>query len=357
MAAPVTTTDAVWRAQDTTPGDVEAALRRLLSEVHARDDANVPSRVLNFVCIVDRAYAGEAANRLRRVGRFHPSRTIMLAVSPGRTTLDAVATVTTPESAGGAPAIAHETVVLECGPEHVAHADTVVDPLVVSDLPTAVWSPHGHDEGVEALRSLAQIVLLDSADEAEPADALERVRDLSSEVYVVDLAWLRSAPWRERIAAAFDARRRPELARLSEVTVRHHVDSRISALLLAGWLGSRLGWDAGRLTTAQDAATGRAHARKQDVAVRLEADPALSVRGLSSVALASASGLRLVLERGPGGLHATEERPRAAAASWTILGASRGEAGILGEGIRQALLRDPTYRPALEAAGRLAGVR
>ena len=37
--------------------------------------------------------------------------------------------------------------------------------------------------------------------------------------------------------------------------------------------------------------------------------------------------------------------------TWTVLGASRGEAGILGEGIRQALLRDPTYAPALEAAG------
>jgi hypothetical protein len=32
------------------------------------------------------------------------------------------------------------------------------------------------------------------------------------------------------------------------------------------------------------------------------------------------------------------------------MGASRGEAGILGEGIRQALLRDHTYAPALEHA-------
>ncbi len=35
--------------------------------------------------------------------------------------------------------------------------------------------------------------------------------------------------------------------------------------------------------------------------------------------------------------------------AWTVMGASRGEAGILGEGVRQALLRDPTYKPALEA--------
>jgi hypothetical protein len=33
-----------------------------------------------------------------------------------------------------------------------------------------------------------------------------------------------------------------------------------------------------------------------------------------------------------------------------VLGASRGEAGILGEGIRQALLRDPTYAPAVRCA-------
>jgi hypothetical protein len=33
-----------------------------------------------------------------------------------------------------------------------------------------------------------------------------------------------------------------------------------------------------------------------------------------------------------------------------VLGASRGEGGILGEGVRQALLRDPTYGPALSCA-------
>ena len=38
---------------------------------------------------------------------------------------------------------------------------------------------------------------------------------------------------------------------------------------------------------------------------------------------------------------------------WKILGASRGEGGILGEGVRQALLRDPTYGPALDAAREL----
>ncbi len=56
------------------------------------------------------------------------------------------------------------------------------------------------------------------------------------------------------------------------------------------------------------------------------------------------------LDRGPGGLHARRHDRDGSERTWTLLGASRGEGGILGEGIRQALLRDPTYRPALQAA-------
>ena len=49
------------------------------------------------------------------------------------------------------------------------------------------------------------------------------------------------------------------------------------------------------------------------------------------------------------GLKHLPETRRGEKRDWTILGASRGEAGILGEGIRQALLRDQTYAPALAA--------
>jgi hypothetical protein len=57
----------------------------------------------------------------------------------------------------------------------------------------------------------------------------------------------------------------------------------------------------------------------------------------------------LSLDRGRGGLTAHQQRSDGER-EWQILGASRGEGGILGEGVRQALLRDPTYGPALKAA-------
>jgi hypothetical protein len=63
-----------------------------------------------------------------------------------------------------------------------------------------------------------------------------------------------------------------------------------------------------------------------------------------------ASGRTLELDRGSGGLRAHTVAPGGEQREWTIPGASRGEQGVLGEGIRQALLRDPTYVPALHAA-------
>ncbi len=181
------------------------------------------------------------------------------------------------------------------------------------------------------------------------------MRALSDRAYVVDLAWLRSTPWRERLATAFDPPQlRRELSLLQTLTIRHHPDSTIAALLLVGWLASRLGWDVPPLTALEDALTGVGRTRRQDVALRLLAAPELSVRGLAGLTLETAGGWRLRLDRGPGGLHAFRRDPRGVEREWTLLGASRGEAGILGEGIRQALLRDPTYAPALAAVARMA---
>jgi hypothetical protein len=79
----------------------------------------------------------------------------------------------------------------------------------------------------------------------------------------------------------------------------------------------------------------------------------MNAPGLAGITLATASGMSLSLDRGPGGLSARRRMTDGRESTWTVMGASRGEAGILGEGIRQALLRDPTYRPALAAAERM----
>jgi glucose-6-phosphate dehydrogenase assembly protein OpcA len=342
----------VWSERDTTPGAVEEALRQLITEQCSRHDAYAPARVLNLVVVVDREWRGEILNRLDRVGRYHPSRTILCAVEPDRTSIDAnVAITAVHDPKPGELALTRERVVLDMGPHHLEKLDTIVDPLVVPDIATVVWSPHGHPEAVDALMHLAQVVLVDSVMEPDAAAAVARARELAADAYVVDLAWLRSTPWRERVASTFDPPQwRDELGRIDSVTVRHHPESAIAGLLFCGWLASRLGWEPGGLMDANGSLRGHAHARRQDVQLELVPDPTMSVPGLAGIEIGTASGMRIALDRGPGGLTARRSDRKGRESTWTVLGASRGEAGILGEGIRQALLRDPAYRRSLDQA-------
>jgi glucose-6-phosphate dehydrogenase assembly protein OpcA len=348
--------DEVWSERDTTPAKIEAALRRIVAEHYHSDHPFVPARVLNVVAIVDAEFRGEIENRFERVGRYHPSRLILCAVEEGRTAIDAWAGVGTEDAVPrpGHLALARERVELAVGLKHLPKLDTIVDPLLVSDLATMVWSPHGHDEAVDALRRLAQIVLVDTQDEPDVARSLSRVEELSAHAYVVDLAWLRSTPWRERVAAAFDPPvLRASLGNVTAVTVRHREDSLAAAMLFCGWLSSRLGWTPGPLSRSDRCLTGHARGRRQEVRIQLE--PAnQDAPGLAGVTIETASGESVALDRAPGGLKSVRRARDGSEQTWTVLGASRGEGGILGEGVRQALLRDPTYRPALACARELA---
>src|SRR5207302_2774087 len=196
-------------------------------------DRFMPARVLNMIVFVDREWSGEIANRLRGVGRYHASRVLVLSYEPGRRRLDGRVMI----ASEGDPemqelALLRETVIVEIGDVHLDDLVTIADPLVVTDLPTLLWSPHGHPEVVAELLALCQAVLVDSVDEPVPREALDRACALTREAYVVDLAWLRSTPWRERVAASFDPPRlRRELRTLTGVSVRHHPESTIAGLL------------------------------------------------------------------------------------------------------------------------------
>jgi len=124
-------------------------------------------------------------------------------------------------------------------------------------------------------------------------------------------------------------------------------------MLLLGWLSSRLGWEPGQLTEHKNGATGKAKSHKHEIKLALEPDDTMTSPGLAGITVTSASGMSVSLDRGPGGLTARRKTADGEERTWTVTGASRGESGILGEGIRQALLRDHTYGPALAATRKM----
>lgn len=327
-------------------------MRDLLRERHAANQTLVPARVLNLVVVVDRPWKGEIANRLERVGRYHGSRTILCAVEPGRTTLDARVVMSYQEpAAGDGVGVILERVQIDLGEVHLASLESVIDPIRAAEIPTMVWSPHGHDEAITSLLEITDVILLDSDAEPDTPAALARASELSASAYVVDLAWLRTTPWRERLAAAFDPPGRRELlGQVGQLVARHQADSTASATLLAGWLASRLGWTPRSLNRESGGvARGVAYDVEREIEVQLDSSDQL-VPGLTGVTVAVPGGWSLSLDRASGGLCARGRSETGRESTWKVLGASRGEGGILGQGVRQAHLRDPTYGPALACA-------
>ena len=102
-----------------------------------------------MIAFVDREWSGEIANRLRGVGRYHASRLVVLAYEPRRERLDARVTIASEgDPDKGELALLRESVIVELGEHHLDDLLTIADPLVVTDLPTLLWSPHGHHEVV-----------------------------------------------------------------------------------------------------------------------------------------------------------------------------------------------------------------
>ena len=349
--------EARWAERDTTPERIETALRELLRERHAENEALVPARVLNLIVVAEREWRGEVVNRLERVGSYHPSRTILCTVEDERRTIDGYATVSGDVADEGGVGVLRESVEIALGAVHTGRMDTIIDPILIPELPTVIWSPHCRDDAVEALLPLADVILIDTDDPVYfdgPGAALSRAAELlDSHVDVVDLAWLRTIAWRERLAGSFsDPARAGLLDGLRRIYVRHHPGSIVSALLLTGWLASRLGWSASALEpTAGGARSAVAVRTGGGPSVAIEFSPVKqAIRGLAGVTVSGSSGFSLAFERAAGGLVAREQRAGSKPRQWQLFGASRGEAGILGEGVRQALIRDHIYGPALQAA-------
>lgn len=351
-------TPGLWSAEDTTPGEIEGALLRLMHERWSDGMVQAPARVLNLVVVVEADRRAEVAERLERLGGGNPARTIVVAVEPGRQLLAARASLVhgTPGALGG-ETVFREHIELTCGETAIPHLSTIIFPVLASEVATVVWAPHGHGDAVDALLELTECVLLDSLDFADWNAAVARIRELADRVEVCDLAWLRSTPWRERIAATFDPLIwRGELAQISRVSVRMHPDSTMSALLLVGWLAARLGWNVDQLDCS---AAGRkscsARSEQGPIELSFEDDQSMPVPGLAGLTIESSSGMQLSLNRGSGGLRAERTLPGGATHGWTMIGASRGEDGILATGVAHALLPDELFRPALECACAFGG--
>ena len=105
--------------------------------------------MLNLVVIVDREWKGEIANRLERAGRYHASRTVLCAVEDGRDDARRGGHGQLRGAAGRTLGVMHEQVEIDSGPSICRRCRRSSIRSLVGEIPTVLWSPHGHDEAVD----------------------------------------------------------------------------------------------------------------------------------------------------------------------------------------------------------------
>ena len=202
--------------------------------VAARHKSGTPTTgaVLTLVVSTEERHHYDAMKAASRAAREHPARIIIVIGRPDttRTRLDAEVRVGDENGPG-------EVVVLRLYGELSSHADAVVLPLLLPDVPVVTWWP---DEGPEvpskeALGALAQRRITDAAEYYKPMSKLV-ARAEGYQSGDTDLAWTRLTPWRSMLAAALDQFPR----KVSSVAVSGE-EGNPSVRLLAVWLRQRLG--------------------------------------------------------------------------------------------------------------------
>lgn len=322
---------------------------------------------LNLIVVTRGGRVAERATAtLAKLTARHPNRAIVISAAPGsqKDVLDAWAQLHCLMPAPGRPQVCGEQISIEAHGPAVDRVPGTILPLLVADVPVMLWWPLGEpfdDPRFTRFADLVDRAIVDSSTFDAPEAGLARMAGwLASETRISDLSWSRLTPWRELTAQFFDApAQAAHLAEIRRVTVHYEARPGQSpdpsqALLLVGWLASRLGW---RATTEHDAGTIRLMDRTgSEVLVELrQAEP-------KDDALDRLAALELDCARGRFSV-ARDDEPDCAVARAEIAGRPPlvrrvrlerlDEAGLLAEELR-LLGRDQTFEEALRFAASVA---
>jgi glucose-6-phosphate dehydrogenase assembly protein OpcA len=200
--------------------------------------------------------------------------------------------------------VSYEQVLIRARGDADARLASAVIPLLLPDLPVFLWwtgTPPLDAPHFGALLTLADRLIVDSADFARPDRTLPAIaavaRGGDGQYGVTDFNWTRLTAWRDLVAQFFDVPAwRPFLDGVTGVRVGFAVDADgreihpSQALLLIGWLASRLGWRAvARLAPSEAGGLLFAMAREDAGVIRMRVRPRFE-RGMDEGNL---SGLRI----------------------------------------------------------------
>jgi Glucose-6-phosphate dehydrogenase subunit len=211
-------------------------IERKLASLRMDEDrtARLRTSVMTHIAWVPEEWVEAAEDVLAGLAERHPSRTIVLFPQSGDGGLEGEVSVES-FGAGENRSVCTDTIRIRLHGASAEHPGSVVEPLLISDLPVFLrWRgmPRFSDSAFEELVDVVDRLIVDSTewpDLPRPYAGLAQVFD---RVAVSDIAWARTSRWRLMLASLW-----PAIAEVQRIQVTGTV---AQAQLLAGWLRSRL---------------------------------------------------------------------------------------------------------------------
>lgn len=337
------------------------------------------ANTLNLIAVADAEdIARMITSTVSQLSDFLPSRTIIFNTSqnaPRNATWHVDVRLNEGETKGGPP-VHFETITITVDPRMSGHLASLVSPLLMSELPTFLWWPTGDFVGNALFNDIVGIVdrlILDSARLGNDARAVAQMRTLLDEEddpRLGDFTWIRLEPWRQLVAQFFDPLEVQKcLDSISQVNIAYAERRQESgsgfaaALLIIGWLGTRLDWQviepleprkAGGWTVPMIARG--ADGKGRDIQIRLMPDPSpdakFSVRSVELVAIGEHDGVFRVMRTDKDDLITSSETSVAPYMSRMVYSRRKTTVEMLGDEL-QNFGSDPVFEDAIRLATRL----
>ena len=278
--------------------DIEAIERALAGAWQATaaegesEGALLRARAANLIVFLPNdAALAETHQGIAELTESHPCRVLVLVGDRDAHGKDIEVYVSSrcPEKRTESSFLCCEEITLSAAGEFVSELPSAAIPLLIPDLPVFLWWRdvlHLDEKLFEKLLAAGDRLIIDSADFQDSSRdfaALARVLEAGANeaTAVSDINWERLTPWRASLANFYDVPTyREELDRINRVRIEYVGQGSSSeflaaqALLIAGWLASRLGWKFVKQTTSQQPDRGMSfQLRKDDRHINIELNP------------------------------------------------------------------------------------
>jgi glucose-6-phosphate dehydrogenase assembly protein OpcA len=213
-------------------------IERELAERRFDYDSGQPyqrTSVMTHIAWVPEAWVEAAEDVLAGLRERHPSRTIVLVPDPdaddgiqARVEVDCFA-------AGEGREVSTETIRLRLGGNRASVPASIVQPLLLPDIPVFLrWRglPPFGERAFEGLVDVVDRMIVDSTEWPGLPAPYRQLAEIFGRVMVSDIAWARTSRWRPQLASLW-----PGIAKVSRIKV---TGTEAQAWLLTGWLRSRL---------------------------------------------------------------------------------------------------------------------